>query len=93
MKTHARSIASGIFPPTDANFGLSPCLSALNHHLDAALIERLPSLVEMTSLGEGGADLAQAHAFAGFGACPVKPLGQRHRAWPSLRMALAPFAF
>ena len=31
-------------------------VSPLNHHLDAPLIERLPSLVEMTSLGQSGAD-------------------------------------
>ena len=34
----------------------------------AAQIERPPTLVEMTSLGEGRADLAQTQAFAGIGA-------------------------
>ncbi|MEE8253940.1 MAG: hypothetical protein V3R17_08405 [Hyphomicrobium sp.] len=46
----------------------------------------------MTSICERCTDFAQAQALAGLGACPVKPLGQRYRAWPLLGMALAPFA-
>ena len=68
-------------------------VSPLDHHLDAALIEQTAALVEMTSVCERCTDFAQAHALAGLGACPVKPLGQRYRAWPLLGMALAPFAF
>ncbi len=36
--------------------------SPLHHHLDTALIEWLPSLVEMTSICERCTDFAQAHA-------------------------------
>ena len=48
-------------------------------------------LIEMTSLGEGGCDLAQAHALAGLGACPVQALGQGDGLGAQLPMRLAPF--
>ena len=35
-------------------------------------------LIEMTGFGEGGRDLAEAHALAGLGACPSQPFGFRH---------------
>ena len=61
----------------------------------AALIKRPPALVEMTSVGEGRADLPQAHALAGLRARSVQLLGERHRA-PASRhgfFALRTFLF
>ena len=45
----------------------------------------------MTSLGEGGCDLAQAHALAGLGACPVEAFRQGDGVGSQLDVRLAPF--
>ena len=63
----------------------------VKHAAHALWVERLPAPIEMTGLGEGGCDLAQAHAPAGLGARPVESFRQGDGLGSQLPMRLAPF--